>query len=413
MNHRLFQQVKILDPIARTSRTGDILIRDGQIEIILDPTQIPAQVETLPGQHLILAPGLVDLYSHSGAPGHEERETLTSLLESARAGGFVRVNILPDTIPALDRSSSLISIDLQYHQIAPEIPNCPQLGYWGALTAGVEGKMMTELAELATTNIIGWADGLPISNLSLTSRLLEYLKPFNRPIGLYALDRELRGSGIARSGVDALRYGLPIDPISSETAALSAIIEIIDDIGTPVHLMRISTRRGVEIIADAKQRGIPITASTTWMHLIANTTDLKTYNPNLKLSPPLGTPEDQIALIEGIKTGVLDAIAIDHTAHTYEDKTVAFGEAPAGAIGLELALPLLWQGLVDSGKLSAIELWQALSTKPAECLNQSPPGELILFDTQENWTVSIDTLKSISHNTAWLGQEIVGKVITQ
>jgi dihydroorotase len=413
MNHQLFQQVKILDPIARTSRTGDILIRDGQIEIILDPTQIPAQVETLPGQHLILAPGLVDLYSHSGAPGHEERETLTSLLESARAGGFVRVNILPDTIPALDRSSSLISIDLQYHQIAPEIPNCPQLGYWGALTAGVEGKMMTELAELATTNIIGWADGLPISNLSLTSRLLEYLKPFNRPIGLYALDRELRGSGIARSGVDALRYGLPIDPISSETAALSAIIEIIDDIGTPVHLMRISTRRGVEIIADAKQRGIPITASTTWMHLIANTTDLKTYNPNLKLSPPLGTPEDQIALIEGIKTGVLDAIAIDHTAHTYEDKTVAFGEAPAGAIGLELALPLLWQGLVDSGKLSAIELWQALSTKPAECLNQSPPGELILFDTQENWTVSIDTLKSISHNTAWLGQEIVGKVITQ
>ncbi len=412
MNHRLFQQVRILDPIARTSRLGDILIKDGQIQTILDPTQIPAQVETLPGQHLILAPGLVDLYSHSGAPGHEERETLTSLLESARAGGFVRVNILPDTIPALDRASSLISIDRHYHQIAPEIPNCPQLGYWGALTAGVEGKMMTELAELATTNIIGWADGLPISNLALTSRLLEYLKPFNRPIGLYALDRELRGTGIARSGVDALRYGLPIDPVSSETAALSAIIEIIDDIGTPVHLMRISTRRGVEIIAAAKQRGVPITASTTWLHLVANTTDLKTYNPNLKLSPPLGTPEDQIALIEGIKTGVLDAIAIDHTAHTYEDKTVAFGEAPAGSIGLELALPLLWQQLVNSGKLTDLELWQALSTKPAECLHQSPPEELILFDTEQNWTVSIDTLKSISHNTSWLGQEIAGKVVT-
>jgi dihydroorotase len=411
MNHRLFQQVKILDPIARTSRTGDILIRDGQIEIILDPSQIPAQVETLPGQHLILAPGLVDLYSHSGAPGHEERETLTSLLESARAGGFVRVNILPDTIPALDRSSSLISIDRQYHQIATEIPNCPQLGYWGALTAGVEGKMMTELAELSTTNIIGWADGLPISNLSLTSRLLEYLKPFNRPIGLYALDRELRGTGIARSGVDALRYGLPIDPISSETAALSAIIEIIDDIGTPVHLMRISTRRGVELIAAAKQRGVPITASTTWLHLIANTSDLKTYNPNLKLSPPLGTPEDQIALIEGIKTGVLDAIAIDHTAHTYEDKTVAFGEAPAGSIGLELALPLLWQQLVSLGKLTDLELWQALSTNPAQCLQQSPPEELILFDTQQHWRVSIDTLKSISHNTAWLGKEITGKIM--
>jgi dihydroorotase len=411
--NQLFQQVQILDPIAKTTRVGDILIIEGKIQAVSAKTQLPPNLETLPGQHLILAPGLVDLYSHSGEPGHEERETLISLLHSARAGGFVRVNILPDTIPALDRSSSLISLDRQYQQIASQIPNCPHLGYWGSLTEGVEGKAMNELAELATTNITGWADGLPIANLALTSRLLEYLKPFNRPIALVALDRELRGNGIARSGVDALRYGLPIDPVRSETAALSAIIEIIDDIGTPVHLMRISTRRGVELIAAAKQRGVPITASTTWLHLIANTTDLATYNPNLKLSPPLGTPEDQIALIEGIKTGVLDGISIDHTPHTYEDKTVAFGEAPVGAIGLELALPLLWSQLVSSGKLTAIELWQALSTKPAECLHQSPPDELILFDPQQKSTVSIDTLKSLSHNTSWLGKELVGKVITQ
>jgi dihydroorotase len=410
--NQLLQQVRILNPIDKTSRVGDILVMEGKIEIVSATTKLPPNLETQPGAHLILAPGLVDLYSHSGAPGHEERETLTSLLQAARAGGFVRVNILPDTMPALDRVSSIISLDRQYQQLATQISNCPQLGYWGALTEGVEGKTMTELAELATTNITGWADGLPISNLALTSRLLEYLKPFNRPIALSALDRSLRGNGIARSGVDALRSGLPIDPVSSETAALSAIIEIIDDIGIPIHLMRISTRRGVELIAAAKQRGVPITASTTWLHLLANTTDLTTYNPNLRLSPPLGTPEDQIALIEGIKTGALDAIAIDHTAHTYEDKTVAFGEAPVGAIGLELALPLLWQGLVDSGKLSAIELWRALSTNPARCLNQSPPDEFILFDTQQNWTVSIDTLESLSHNTSWLGKEITGKVVT-
>jgi dihydroorotase len=408
--NQLLQQVRILNPIDRTSRVGDILVIDGKIEPVSANTKLPANLETLPGAHLILAPGLVDLYSHSGEPGHEERETLTSLLQAARAGGFVRLNILPDTIPALDRLSSLISLDRQYQQLATQILHCPQLGYWGALTAGVEGKTMTELAELATTNITGWADGRSISNLALTSKLLEYLKPFNRPIALCALDRTLQGNGIARSGVDALRYGLPIDPVRSETAALSAIVEIIDDIGTPVHLMRISTRRGVELIAAAKQRGVPITASTTWLHLIANTTDLATYNPNLKLSPPLGTPADQIALIEGIKTGVLDAIAIDHTAHTYEDKTVAFGEAPVGSIGLELALPLLWEKLVNSDKLSAIELWRALSTKPAECLNQSPPDEFILFDTQAKWQVSIDTLQSLSHNTSWLGQEIVGKV---
>jgi dihydroorotase len=354
---------------------------------------------------------LVDLYSHSGTPGHEERETIESLLLAAKAGGFVHVNILPDTLPALDRASSIIALDREYHQIAAHIPNCPQLGYWGALTEGVAGTTMTELAELSTTNISGWADGCSMANPALIRRLLEYLKPFNHPIGLYALDRSLRGNGLARSGVAALKYGLPVDPVSSETAALAALIEIIADIGTPVHLMRISTRRGVEIIAAAKQRGVPITASTTWLHLIADTADLATYDPNLKLDPPLGTPDDRRAMIEAIKVGVLDAIAIDHSPYTYEEKTVAFGEAPAGSIGLELALPLLWQHLVVSGKLSALELWAALSTKPAQCLHQSPPDRLILFDPKATRTVTQNSLKSLSHNTSWLGREVIGKIV--
>ena len=410
--NQLFQQVRILDPIERTNLVADILVIDGKIEQISATTQIPTEVDIIPGEHLILAPGLVDLYSHSGTPGHEERETLESLLLAAQAGGFVSVNILPDTLPAIDRISSTISIDRQYHQIAKTIPNCPHLSYWVALTEQVEGKTMTELAELATTQMIGWADGRSISNLSLVSRLLEYLKPFDRPIALYGCDRTLRGNGLARAGVAALKYGLPIDPLSSETAALSALIEIIADIGTPVHLMRISTRRGVELIAAAKQRGVPITASTTWLHLIANTSDLETYNPNFKLNPPLGNPDDQIALIEGIKSGAIDAISIDHSPYTYEEKTVAFGEAPAGSIGLELALPLLWQHLVVSQQLSSIELWQALSTKPAQILHQSPPTKLILFDTQTQWLVTTASLKSRSHNTPWLGKQITGKILT-
>jgi dihydroorotase len=174
--------------------------------------------------------------------------------------------------------------------------------------------------------------------------------------------------------------------------------------------MRISTRRGVELIAAAKQLGIPITASTTWLHLVADTSDLVSYDPNFKLDPPLGTPDDRLALIEGIKTGAIDAIAIDHRGYTYEEKTVAFGEAPAGAIGLELALPLLWQQLVATDRLSAIELWSALSTKPARCLGRPVPTELILFDPQSKWTVNKHQLRSLSHNTAWLSREIIGKV---
>jgi dihydroorotase len=409
--NQLFQQVRVLDPISQTERVADVLVIDGVIQEISTTTELPTDVSVSPGEHMILAPGLVDLYSHSGTPGHEERESIESLLLAAKAGGFVHVNILPDTLPALDRASSITSIDREYHQIATQIPNCPQLGYWGALTEGVAGKTMTELAELSTANIVGWADGFALSNPTLISRLLEYLKPFNRPIGLYALDRSLRGNGLARSGVAALKYGLPVDPVSSETAALAALIEIIADIGTPVHLMRISTRRGVEIIATAKQRGVPITASTTWLHLIADTTDLATYDPNLKLDPPLGTPDDRIALTEAIKTGVLDAIAIDHSPYTYEEKTVAFGEAPAGSIGLELALPLLWQHLVSSGRLSALELWTALSIKPAQCLHQSPPTRLILFDPKATQILTQHNLKSLAQNTAWLGREVIGKII--
>jgi dihydroorotase len=409
--NQLFQQVRLLDTISQSERVADILVIDGAIEEVSATTQLPADLTISPGEHLMLAPGLVDLYSHSGTPGHEERESIKSLLLSAKAGGFVHVNILPDTLPALDRANSIISLDREYHQIAAQIPNCPKLGYWGALTEGVAGKTMTELAELSTTNISGWADGCPISNPALIRRILEYLQPFNRPIGLYALDRSLRGNGLARSGVAALKYGLPVDPVSSETAALAAIVEIVADIGTPVHLMRISTRRGVEIIAAAKQRGVPITASTTWLHLIADTTYLATYNPNFKLDPPLGTSDDRIALVEAIKIGVLDAIAIDHSPYTYEEKTVAFGEAPAGSIGLELALPLLWQYLVTPGKLSALELWAALSTKPAQCLHQFPPTQQILFDTQTAQTVTKHSLKSLSHNTAWLGRKVIGKTV--
>jgi dihydroorotase len=408
--NQLFQQVRVLESISETERRSDILVIDGVIEEVSATTQLPTDLAITPGEHLILAPGLVDLYSHSGTPGREERETIESLLLAAKAGGFVQVNILPDTLPALDRASSIISLDREYQHIAAQIPNCPQLGYWGALTEGVAGKTMTELAELDTTQISGWADGCAIANPALIRHLLEYLKPFNRPIGLYALDRSLRGNGLARSGVVALRYGLPVDPVSSEAAALAAIIEIIADVGKPVHLMRISTSRGVELIAAAKQRGVPITASTTWLHLIANTSNLATYDPNFKLDPPLGNLDDQIALIEGIKVGVIDAIAIDHSPYTYEEKTVAFGEAPAGSIGLELALPLLWQHLVVTGKLSVIELWAALSTKPAKCLHQSPPTQSILFDTQLPWVVSTNSLRSLAHNTSWLGQEIVGKV---
>jgi len=415
MMPELLQQVRILDPLAEVDQVGDVLISDGCIRAIAPHLADRPQDGTIvDGRGLVLGTGLVDLYSHSGEPGFEDRETLDSLRQAAIAGGFTRLAILPDTTPPLDNPGSLSWILEHWQRLSAPLP---RLLPWAALTVAGEGQQMGELAELATCAIAGFADGKPLSNLNLVWRLLEYGQPLNQPIALSACDPTLTSDGVMREGQESIRFGLPGIPAIAETAALAAILECVAATGTPVHLMRISTARSVELIQVAKQRGLPVTASTTWLHLLLDSPALKDYDPNLRLHPPLGNPSDRQQLIQAIREGILDAIAIDHTPYTYEEKTVAFGEAPAGAIGLELALPLLWQGLVEPGELSALQLWRSLSTQAAQCLRQTPaaiapghPAELILFDPQSSWEVTPDNLKSRSSNTSWLGQAIAGKI---
>ena len=415
MTKELLKQVRVIDPFQKTDIVADVLIIDGYIQDVAPQiTNFTTDTSVRDCRGLVIGPGLVDLYSHSGEPGFEERETLSSLLQAATAGGFTRICVLPDTLPVIDQPA--LVTQLQQHRNREKFS--PSLHIWGAITLDLAGKQLTEVADLTAAGIVGFTDGKPWETLGIVRRVLEYLQSFGKPVAFWPCDRYLAANGMIREGAEAMRLGLPPIPASAETTAIAALLELVADIGTPVHIMRVSTARSVKLIAEAKSKGVPITASTTWMHVLLDTTSMRSYHTALHLDPPLGNYQDMLCLREGLRTGIIDAIAIDHAAYTYEEKVQAFAESPPGAIGLELALPLLWQNLVATGEFTPLELWRVLSHQPATCLQQEvkaiQPGEkaeLTLFDPQQIWNVNQANLQTLSFNTPWFGEEIIGRVV--
>ena len=409
---------------------GDVLIDEGQIAAIAPfLTDLPPNTEVIDGRGQFLGPGLIDLYSQSGEGGYEARETYDSLRQAAAAGGFTRVGLLPTAEPAVDSVGAIASIQKANQHSEPTTSRA-QLMPWATITLGGEGSQLTELAELAEAGALGFTDGTPIVNTALLRRLLEYAQPLQKPIALWPCDPMLAAHGVAREGTDSLRLGLAGASAIAETTALATLIECIATIPALVHVMRVSTARSVELLRQAKAQELPISASVPWHHLIFDTQDLDRYDPHLRHEPPLGTPTDRQALIAGVADGVIDAIAIDHSPYTYEEETVAFDVAPPGAIGLELALPVLWQTFVADSlsaasgankhanrQWSPTQLWQMLSHGPAQCLGLNPPllkvgepAELALFDPRIEWQVTPKNLRSLAINTPWANQSIKGKV---
>ena len=415
MTKELLKQVRVIDPLQKTDIVADVLIIDGYIQDVAPQiTNFTTDTSVRDCRGLVIGPGLVDLYSHSGEPGFEERETLSSLLQAATAGGFTKICVLPDTLPVIDQPA--LVTQLQQYRNREKVS--PSLHIWGAITLDLAGKQLTEVADLTAAGIVGFTDGKPWENLGIVRRVLEYLQPFGKPVAFWPCDRYLAANGMIREGAEAMRLGLPPMPASAETTAIAALLELVADIGTPVHIMRVSTARSVQLSAEAKSKGVPITASTTWMHVLLDTTSMRSYHTALHLDPPLGNYQDMLCLREGLRTGIIDAIAIDHAPYTYEEKVQAFAESPPGAIGLELALPLLWQNLVATGEFTPLELWRVLSHQPATCLQQEvkaiQPGEkaeLTLFDPQQIWNVNQANLQTLSYNTPWFGKEIIGRVV--
>ncbi len=392
---QFYPRVHRLDPVGGRTVQGSLTITDQGDRVWVETPDAPEQVPPV-----FMGPGLVDLYSTSGEPGRDDRETLDSLGRAAQHGGFAIVGILPHTQPAIDDSALEEFWQRQGPWCRP----------WGALTRGVQGTQLTDLGTLAPW-VVGFTDGRAIANELLLYRAMTYLRPLQKTLMLMAQSPHLRGHGVVWEGAESVRLGLPAAPVAAETAQVAAILELVRATQTPVHLMRIASARAVSLIAQAKTDGLPITASVPWMHLCFDAGDWGTYDPNLKLWAPLGDYSDRQALITALKQGVLDAIAVDHTPYTYEEKMVALEDAPRGAMGLELALPVLWQRLVAPDHLTPLQLWRSLSSIPAKIMGLPLPRTEILFDPHAAWVVTGEHLQSQASNTPLWHQSVQGRVI--
>ena len=403
-----------LDLLVLPKRQESAQQESRQVQIITDQSQIPDEVTVVDGQTWFMGSSLVDLYSTSGEPGYESRETLHSLQQAARAGGFGLVGILPQTEPVLD---DLGALEFLVHHSPKNIHQNTHQGLhlkpWAALTNKAEGKQLNDLSELAP-HVLGFTDGQPLQNLLLVQRALDYLQPLGKPLMLFAQDLHLLGDGVVRDGKWCVQYGYSGAPLGAETSALAALLEIVQPHHGTVHLMRISTARSVALLRQAKAAGLPITASVVWTHLCYCDQDLHTYDSSLRLMPPLGSAEDRAALVAGLKDGTIDAIAVDHTPYTYEEKAVPFDTAPVGAAGLEVAWAMLWQHLVTTGQLSPQQLWQGMTDGPLRCLgltmqelNLTP----ILFVSNASWQVNASHLHSLAANVPCWHQELKGKFL--
>ncbi|MDR7897419.1 dihydroorotase [Thermosynechococcus sp. JY1334] len=407
---RLLQQVRLLDPVNRQDYRADVLLAADQL-VAIAPQEVPADAEIIDASEWVLAPPLVDLYSHSGQPGYEARETLETLLAAAAAGGVQHLTLLPTTNPVIDDPALWQGLQRQIPTTA-----WSQVRAWGALTQGCQGTALTDLAELAASGVVGFCDDRGLTHWPLVQRALTYVQPLGKPVALWPFDPALAANGVARQSGVATRLGLVEQLVCCETIPLLAILELARTVSTSIHLMRLSTARSVEILA--KDKPEQVSASVSWLHLLFTVEDLASYDPHLRLDPPLGTASDRQALIEGLKTGVIEAIAIDHTPLLYEEKMVSFAEALPGAIGLELALPALWQELVAKEYLSALDLWHALSTAPARILSIEPPRlelhsrNFVLFDPTVTWTVTHQSLRSRARNTPFWQHSLRGQLVS-
>lgn len=402
----LIQGGRLIDPASNLDRTGDVAIANGRIVHLGDVSDFGAD-RTVDASGLIVAPGLVDLCARLREPGHEHEGLLESELAAAAAGGVTSLVCPPDTDPALDEPGLVEMLKFR----ARKLSRC-RLFPLGALTRGLEGKALTEMAELTEAGCIGFSQAeVAIKDTLVLSRALQYAATYGYSVWLRPQDAWL-GGGVAASGPVATRLGLSGVPAAAETVALHTIFELVRATGARVHLCRLSTAAGVELVRAAKKEGLPVTADVSINSLHLSDVDIGYFDSAMRLTPPLRQGRDRDALRAGLADGTLDALVSDHMPVTTDEKAVPFAEATPGATGLELLLSLALRWARDAG----LPLQRALAVVTAEPVRVLGPAlgslsasagrlveggvaDLCVFDAAASWAVTPEQLTSQGKHT--------------
>ena len=421
----LIQNGRVLDPASGFDQTCDLALAAGRI---VGMGQVPigfTPARTIDATGCIVVPGLVDLAVRLREPGFEHEGMLDSETAAAVAGGVTSVVCLPDTDPVLDEPGLVEMLKFRAEKL-----HRARVFPLGALTRGLAGEVLTEMAELTESGCVGFTQAeVPLPSTLVLQRALLYAASFDYTVWLRPQDLHL-GKGVAASGALATRLGLAGVPVAAETIALHTIIELVKSTGARVHLCRLSSAAGIELVRQAKAQGLPLTCDVSINSLHLTDADIGYFDSRARLNPPLRQQRDRDAIRAALADGTIDALVSDHTPVDEDAKTLPFAEAEPGATGLELLLSLALKWGVDDDKgAGVVGLTRALAvvtSAPAAVLGsalgtlQASIGRLAvggvadvcIFDPAARWTVQADTLRSQGKHTPFSGYELPGRVRT-
>ncbi len=416
MKSILLKDARIIDPSQGLDTKADLQIENGFITGISAGLQAQKNSEQYDLQGSVVAPGFIDMHVHLREPGYEHKATIATELHAAAAGGFVGVACMPNTNPAIDDTSIVRYIKERSLKVLDGLVDVYPIA---AVTKNREGKQITEMAELSGAGVVAFSDdGSPVENAQIMRIALEYSKMFNKPIIQHAEEKTLTHGGVMNEGFISTILGLPGIPSIAEALMIQRDIMLTVYCGGRYHVAHLSTKIGLDLIREAKRNGLPVTCEVTPHHFTLQEEEVKSFDTNTKMHPPLRTQEDVDAMKEGLKDGTIDVIATDHAPHSYDEKEVEYLYAPFGIVGLETAIGLSISELVKPGILTLPQMIEKFTVNPRRILDlphvMIKEGEkacLTIFNPDEEWTVDINQFKSKSKNTPFHGHKLSGKPV--